>query len=304
MHPDVRSGKKTEAQVLQEFMDTFELHLSLATGSKANDDDVVSLEEFMEYYTNISVSIDNDAYFDLMISNAWGLEGGSNPASMPYAGVAKKVARVNAREAYRQDHHRNLFGTDQATPFAKGTGQHWQSASHTAMGGAEPSSGNPAAGTTTFYNQDAYRNQFGSTRETGVDYSGIRHKDDELVVMLRKKLAQRGARGLIGLQRVFKILDDNGDGCLSIQELWKGLSDFRLKMSEDECRRLFDLFDIDDSGDLSFDELLNAIKGEMSPFRKELVKRAYKKLDFNENGQIDPEDIKQVYNAKEHPEVK
>lgn len=122
MHPEVRSGKKTEDQVLNEFMDTFELHLSLATGSKAQDDDKISLEEFMEYYNNISISIDNDSYFDLMISNAWGLEGSSNPASMPYAGVSKKVARVNAREAYRQDHHRNLFGTDQATPFTKGSG--------------------------------------------------------------------------------------------------------------------------------------------------------------------------------------
>jgi calcyphosin len=125
MHPDVRSGKKTEDEVLQDFIDTFELHLSLATGSKANDDDQVTLEEFFEYYNHISVSIDNDAYFDLMISNAWSLEGGSNPANLPYAGVAKKVARVNARDAYRQDHHRNLFGTDRATPFAKGSGQHW-----------------------------------------------------------------------------------------------------------------------------------------------------------------------------------
>jgi len=55
----------------------------------------------MEYYNNISVNIDNDSYFDLMISNAWGLEGSNNPASMPYAGSVKKVAKVNAREAYR-----------------------------------------------------------------------------------------------------------------------------------------------------------------------------------------------------------
>lgn len=304
MHPEVRSGKKTEDQVLAAFMDTFELHLSLVTGSKAQDDDQVTLEEFMEYYNHISVSIDNDAYFDLMISNAWGLEGGTNPASMPYAGVSKKVARVNAREAYRQDHHRNLFGTDGATPFAKGQGQHWQSASHSAMGGQEAVGGNPAAGSTTFYNQDAYRNQFASASDAPVDYSGIRHKDDELIKMLRAKLASRGARGLIGLQRVFKILDDDGDGELSIQELWKGLTDFRLKVSEDECRRLFDLLDTDDSGSVSIGELLTAVKGEMTPFRREFVKRAFKKLDINENGQLDPEDIKEYYNAKAHPEVK
>jgi len=76
----------------------------------------VTIEEFIEYYNNVSCNIDSDQYFDLMISNAWGLEG-FNPATIPYAGVAKKISKVDPREAYRQDHHRNLFGTDNNTPF-------------------------------------------------------------------------------------------------------------------------------------------------------------------------------------------
>lgn len=34
-------------------------------------DHIVTREEFEEYYNNISSSIDNDQYFELMISNAW-----------------------------------------------------------------------------------------------------------------------------------------------------------------------------------------------------------------------------------------
>jgi len=81
---------------------------------------MISLDEFIEYYNNISCNIENDNYFDLMITNAWGLSGDPNrPENMPYAGVSKKINNVSAREAYRQDHHRNLFGTDKATPFSK-----------------------------------------------------------------------------------------------------------------------------------------------------------------------------------------
>lgn len=113
MHPDVRSGKRTEDEILVEFMETFEKHNAIfADGKGGLGDGRVTLEEFAEYYNNISCNIENDSYFDLMISNAWNLEGSSNPASLPYAGTAKKVAVVNARDAYRQDHHRNLFGTD------------------------------------------------------------------------------------------------------------------------------------------------------------------------------------------------
>lgn len=89
-------------------------------------DNKVTIDEFIEYYNNVSCSIDNDSYFDTMITNAWSLAGDvNNPANLPFAGTARKINSVNAREAYRQDHHRNLFGTDKATPFGKQASSSW-----------------------------------------------------------------------------------------------------------------------------------------------------------------------------------
>jgi len=51
------------------------------------------------------------------MSNAWKL--GGSASSMPFAGTSRKITAVNSREAYRNDHHRNLFGTDSKTPFDK-----------------------------------------------------------------------------------------------------------------------------------------------------------------------------------------
>ena len=45
-------------------------------GTKA--DGQVTLEEFIEYYTNVSASIDNDEYFSLMMNNSWNLSGDAN----------------------------------------------------------------------------------------------------------------------------------------------------------------------------------------------------------------------------------
>ena len=47
-HPDVKAGKKTEEEVLSEFLDTFELHHSLK--HPEDKDRKVTLNEFMEYY--------------------------------------------------------------------------------------------------------------------------------------------------------------------------------------------------------------------------------------------------------------
>jgi len=49
--------------------------------------------------------------------------------------------------------------------------------------------------------------------------------------MFRSKLNQRGARGIFGIQRVFKVMDDNNSGTLDIQEFWMALCDFRIQIS-------------------------------------------------------------------------
>jgi hypothetical protein len=51
------------------------------------------------------------------------------------------------------------------------------------------------------------------------------------VELFKQKLASRGARGIFGIQRVFKVMDDNNSGTLDIQEFWKALCDFRVVMS-------------------------------------------------------------------------
>jgi len=62
-HPKVISGEKTVDEVLKEFLNTFD----------ADADGTLSLEEFEKYYAGISASIDDDAYFSLMMFNAWKL---------------------------------------------------------------------------------------------------------------------------------------------------------------------------------------------------------------------------------------
>lgn len=73
MHPDVKSGKKTEDEILYEFIDTFETH----HGDNVEDarDGRVSMSEWLEYYNNVSMSVDRDDYFELMMNQAWNLKG-------------------------------------------------------------------------------------------------------------------------------------------------------------------------------------------------------------------------------------
>jgi len=61
-HPKYISGEMTEDQVLLTFLDTFDTQ---------DKDGKITKEEFEMYYVGVSASIDTDAYFDLMMRNAW-----------------------------------------------------------------------------------------------------------------------------------------------------------------------------------------------------------------------------------------
>jgi len=65
-HPDVISGKKTPSQVLREFSQQWD----------KSADGTITMEEFIDYYTDVSASIDDDDYFELMMRNAWHISGG------------------------------------------------------------------------------------------------------------------------------------------------------------------------------------------------------------------------------------
>lgn len=74
-HPDVKAGKKTEDDILSEFLDTFEDHHCDIAGNADARDGIIEMPEWLEYYNNVSMGIDDDAYFELMMNSAWNLDG-------------------------------------------------------------------------------------------------------------------------------------------------------------------------------------------------------------------------------------
>lgn len=67
LHPDVVDGSATQEEVLREFMGQWDT---------LKRDGIVTKEEFLDSYGDVSASIDNDDYFELMIRNAWHISGG------------------------------------------------------------------------------------------------------------------------------------------------------------------------------------------------------------------------------------
>ena len=132
----------------------------------------------------------------------------------------------------------------------------------------------------------------------------VRQEGEAAAQKLRDRLAARGGRGIIGLARQFKIMDDDNSKELDIQEFTKALRDFRVEISSNDIQALFKYIDRNRSGAIDYDEFLRTVRGPMNGFRKALVAQAFNKLDADGSGVLDINDVKRFYNAKGHPDVR
>ncbi|TMW65851.1 hypothetical protein Poli38472_003616 [Pythium oligandrum] len=67
-HPEVLAGRLSAAEALNLFIQHWD---------NIDKDGNITRAEFEKYYQNVSASIDNDDYFELMMRNAWHISGGS-----------------------------------------------------------------------------------------------------------------------------------------------------------------------------------------------------------------------------------
>ena len=73
-HPDVVIGRRTEQEILAEFLDNLDYHFNLLNQGKNPDEDEISLQEFMDFYRYISAGIVVDGDFKKIITGVWCLE--------------------------------------------------------------------------------------------------------------------------------------------------------------------------------------------------------------------------------------
>ena len=125
-------------------------------------------------------------------------------------------------------------------------------------------------------------------------------------VVLRKikdTIKGRGVHGIRALARMFRIIDDRGNGLLDREEFKFGLMDYGINITEEEFDMVMSVFDANGDGVISFDEFIGAISDPPNEFRQQYINAAYAKLDVNGDGQVTIDDVKLRYNCSKHPDV-
>ncbi|OQS00023.1 hypothetical protein THRCLA_21773 [Thraustotheca clavata] len=125
-----------------------------------------------------------------------------------------------------------------------------------------------------------------------------------ILSQLKAQVKSRGASGLLGLTRRFRIMDDDNSKGLSMVELKKAFKEIQVDVSEKDIRVLFEFFDKDNNGTIDWNEFIAGLSDPMNEMRCAVVKEAFDALDKDGNGVLEPSDIKGKYDTSKHPDVR
>ena len=84
----------------------------------------------------------------------------------------------------------------------------------------------------------------------------------------KERIANRGAKGLIGLKKQFKLMDSDASGCLDLNEFSEVLDNYKIPgLCASDSQRLFRVFDHNGDGAINFEEFLHTLCEPLSQTR-------------------------------------
>ncbi|EDO37727.1 predicted protein, partial [Nematostella vectensis] len=111
---------------------------------------------------------------------------------------------------------------------------------------------------------------------------------------VRRQLAQRASKTLMGMGRHFRTLDK--DGHRLFEEFWE-------VVEKEVLGGLWNLLDVNGDGALDYGEFVRGFIGEMNETRKAYVRKVFHKFDPSKTGLVELNNMKKFFSAKKHPKV-
>ena len=242
-HPEVLSGKKTEEQVLKEFMDTFQDTYNYLCGTET--DNIITLEEFMEYYENVSMTIDNDEYFELMLINGWNLNNKQYNKGWSNKDEEKETNGKNLNENYIEKFGNRRPGQTEEEAREERVNTAFKKFKKEIL----------SRGSGGIISLNKQFKLFDENNSKTLDYDEFTHALKEYKINLDED----------EILKLFNQFDKNGDGIIEYEEFLKEVRGPMNEKRKDIVTKAFNKLDIDRSGYIDMNEIKHSYNAKNNP---------------------------------------
>ena len=338
-HPDAFLQKKSEEQVYEEFLYTFDVFCEL-NGLK----DEISFKDFIEYYTPISASISNDNYFGDIIYGVWNLEG-TNYHSSPSNNNNTDLNKINDNQIQND----NIFNENELL-MNKNVDNNYQinqanqvnDVSKSQVISRQPEMGpfspnvnenRKRVAMTPYYNPRAspegkglkmfkqlqfnpITNEFNmfpienNSQNPNINnnFGGMNSNQNNSYInnskinLLRELLAKRGQKSIFIIQRMLYIYDRNRTGEIPFDKLCDIFEIYNINITKEDIFGFFNILDKERKGIIKYNDLIQLLINNINKNREFAIHKLFESLNKG-NGYVLINDLKQNFNPEKHPDV-
>ena len=327
-HPDCFLKQKPENEVFDEFMFTFEVFCFLKNISPEKN---ISYRDFVEYYTPISSSIQDDNYFNDILLGSWNIDEEKhnkkiiNEINMNNPNANQLNNEICNNNMINQNNQNNNIQIEQRNNFQISQNQNpnanqiFKNSYYTPPFSPDKKLGkiryNPI--TNEFTTSPKYQqrninlnpnidtinnNAFYNIKNNNNNVNTINTQELPSIKKLRNLLANRGMKSIFIIQRMLYIYDKNQSGEIPFEKLCDIFEIYNINIAREEIFEFFEFLDKEHKGLIKYNDLIMILINNVNENRIILIQNLFDKIRKGKE-YILLNDIKKYFNPDKYPDV-
>ena len=123
-------------------------------------------------------------------------------------------------------------------------------------------------------------------------------KEPEVILKIKSQLRKRGVRGLMNLHKEF-IISCSDISFINLQDLFNVFNNQRISLTKEEIKKIFNLFKFQENQQyFNLTKFIRVFKKKLNNDKLIILQRCFEKFDINKNNNVNINEIKQNFNAK------
>ena len=334
-HPDVKIGRRSELEIQNEFIFTFDIFLRYK-GLYTK----ITYQEFLEYYSYISASINDDIYFYDIMEGVWSNNNNinqninyqninynninnQNNQNINYNNINNQnittnqnlnninlqYQNINNQNIIKKFPNNNLSIESKymkiQTPYNyKKQDMNIQNNININIQSQTPNPKQNQYQKLTKDNLENINSQMTiDIREIDPKKRPCKDNPQYPIIALRSMLVSKGLNAIFDFENKLAQSDVYNTGKIDKKTFEQIISTFNFPHTEECIDVLFSIFDYKNTGFMDYDFLIRALSGNMNERRFYFVKKLFYSLSPDGNGNIKISVLKKIFNCSKHPDV-